>query len=175
MRISSNLIGVKGDECQCGRRQTIAHCPVCGSTRRYARANRMHKFANGEERYVKTEFRCMTCGNEYVDEERFLCEAPPIGAKLAMQRVRAIAEAQQQGEILNPKEAKIAKAIDTIVGTSPEQTAELKAAADKKLDFMIRQLWADEVFAFKSGKQEAHPGPIEPFIERRKREFLEQK
>lgn len=176
MRVPNAIIGVKGDECQCGRRETVAHCPSCGSTRRYARANRMHKMIDGSERFVKTEFRCMTCGHEYIDEERALCEAPPIGTVLATQRVRAIHEARLSGETLTPKEAKIAKAIDTIVGVSntPEQSAEAKAAAEKKLDYMIRSLWADEVFAFKEGKQDAHPGDINAYIERRKKEFLEQ-
>jgi len=172
MPVSKQLLGVKGDECICGRRATIRHCPACGSTRCYARLNRFHQFVGGEIRKVDNEFRCQGCGHLYVDEERALCEAPPVGPVLAAQRVKSIYDAKQAGEHLNPKEVKIAKAIDSLVGG---QTEEQRAAADKRLDFQIRQLWADEVFAHKEGRQENHPGPIEPYIERRKREFLEQK
>ncbi len=173
MPTPSHLIGVHGDECQCGRRATVRHCPSCGSSRVYARMNRQHTFLNGEKRFVEREFRCQSCDHRFVEEERDLCEAPPVGQKLAAQKVRAIYEAKQQGEYLNPKEVKIAKALDVIVGPTA-QTEEQRTEADKKLDSMIRQVWADEVFAFKSGKQKDNPGPCEAYVARRKKEVLEQ-
>src|SRR6267378_961092 len=148
MRVSQNLIGVSGDECICGRRKTVAHCPVCGSTRRYARSNRMHKLVDGSERFVKVQFRCMTCGHEYIDEERELCEAPPVGSKLALQKVRAIQEAQQRGEVLTRSEAKLAKAIATVAGTAPPE----EKITDEQCDNLLRGAWPDAVFAHKSGK-----------------------
>jgi hypothetical protein len=177
MRVSSNVIGVKGDECQCGRRATVVHCPVCGSTRRYARSNRLHKMLDGSEKFVRDEFRCMTCGHLYIDEERILCEAPPIGTVLAQQKVKAIYDASKTGEYLSPKETKIAKTLDNLVNETnlvSETTEQQKLEADKKLDFLLRQAWADEVFAFKSGKSTNDPGPCAEYVERRVKELSEQ-
>src|SRR5437868_8267488 len=95
MGVKSQYIGVKGDECQCGRRATIRHCPVCGSPRIYARLNRLHTLITGEQRFVATQLRCQSCGHLFIEEERALCEAPPIGSVLAAQRVRALHDASQ--------------------------------------------------------------------------------
>lgn len=169
MRVSQNLIGVPGDECICGRRKTVAHCPVCGSTRRYARSNRMHRMLDGSDRFVKTEFRCMTCGHEYIDEERELCEAPPVGAKLASQKVRALHEAQQSGELLTRAEKKLADAINVVA----RKTAPMEQITDEQCDNLLRHAWPEAVFAFKSGKG-PDPGTLQHFQEEHREEIRKQ-
>jgi hypothetical protein len=172
MRVSQNLVGVPGDECICGRRQTVAHCPSCGSTRRYARANRMHRLVDGTDKFVKVQLRCMSCGHEYIDAEREFCEAPPVGAILAAQKARALYEAKQSGEYLSDKELKMLKAVETLTGVSatqlsPEQREELEA----KLDMMIRSAWADAMFAHRD-KSGPDPGPCEEFVAAQKKKFF---
>ena len=98
MPISNQMIGIPGDECICGRRSTIRHCPSCGSFRVYGRTGRVHTFASGEQKLVKTEFRCQACTHLFVDEEREFCEAPAVGKKLAAQKVAALHEAARTGD-----------------------------------------------------------------------------
>src|SRR5213079_2690965 len=115
MPISSQMIGIHGDQCNCGRRATIRHCPACGSARVYGRSGRMHTHLNGEVKLVKTEFRCQACTHLFIDEEREFCEAPAVGSRLAAQRVRALAEAKASGEYLRPKEDKAAESLQALI------------------------------------------------------------
>jgi hypothetical protein len=161
MPLSKDIVGVKGDECQCGRRDTIRHCPSCGSTRSYARLNRYHKHLNGEIKLVDNEYRCQSCGHLYIDEERALCEAPPVGQKLASQRVRAIAEAKATGQFLNPAEEKLAKAITTVVG--PALTTEELSQRDRMIRTQLRHAHMTQLLAHKQNKGE-HPGEVEAYI-----------
>lgn len=140
----SQIIGVKGDECQCGRRATIRHCPSCGSTRTYARMNKLHKCLDGEFRHADTEYRCQSCGHLYIEEERQFCEAPPVGQKLASQRVKAIHEADKKGEHLRPTDKKIADAIRALtpelIGSYPDQYNDVEL---KNAWFGLRRVWID--------------------------------
>src|SRR5882724_2601945 len=101
MPIPKHLIGVKGDECQCGRRQTVRHCTACGSARIYGYANEQwHSRTNGT--MIKTIlFRCLACSHRFTDEEREWCEAPATTQALAIQRLRALRDASSSGEYLN--------------------------------------------------------------------------
>jgi hypothetical protein len=99
MPVSKEYLGVKGDECQCGRRMSIRHCTKCGSTRTYSRMNRMHEHLDGSRKHVDIQFRCQGCGHLYIEEEREFCEAPPAGAKLALRRAAALAESIITGSI----------------------------------------------------------------------------
>ena len=171
MRVSQNLIGVPGDECICGRRRTVIHCPACGSTRKYARSNRMHTLVDGTERFVKTQLRCMSCGHEYIEAECEFCEAPPVGPKLAAQKVKALYEAKQAGERLDGRDAKMLRMAELLTGKSaskisPEQRREL----ENKLDMMIRSAWADMMYAFSQGNG-PEPPPCEEWVAERKKEF----
>ncbi len=175
MRVNQNLIGVRGDECICGRRKTVAHCPVCGSTRRYARSNRMHRLVDGTEHFVKVQFRCMTCGHEYIDAEREFCEAPPVGATLASQKVRALYDAKKTGEYLNDKDAKMLKTVEALTGVSARKlSAEERQNLENRLDTMIRNAWADAMFAHKEHPNDPmypDPGPCDEFVAAKRKEF----
>lgn len=159
MPIAKEVIGVMGDECQCGRRATVRHCIKCGSTRIYARMDRLHTFTDGSQRYVAVQLRCQGCGNLFVEEERTFCDAPPVGPKLAAQKARALYEARQSGESLSTKEEQLVKAMDTLLGTTDTEQAQ---RLEKEVDRLLSGAWADAVFAHKSGKG-PNPGPIGEF------------
>ena len=95
-RLPRRIEGVKGDECDCGRRASVIHCIQCGSTRVYSRMNRAHLCMNGETRHVENQFRCITCGKLFIEEEREFCQAPPFTAILARQKAKAIHDAAKK-------------------------------------------------------------------------------
>jgi hypothetical protein len=134
-----DLVGVKGDECSCGRRETVRHCISCGSTRLYARQNRYHQCLNGEIKLVDNEFRCQGCGHLFIEEERQFCEAPPVGQTLAKLRVQRLAEASQRGEYLRPKDAKIAEIIDKVVEASRSTTATIDESSNESQNNSMQQ------------------------------------
>lgn len=139
MPISKQMLGVKGDECQCGRRATIRHCPSCGSTRVYARSDRIHTYADGSMKKVEVEFRCQGCGHLFVDEERRYCDAPPVGTILASLKVKALHEANKTGEHLRPADKKIADALAAM----SEQEPSYDTTTLKNTWFQLRGIWID--------------------------------
>lgn len=139
MAIQKQMIGVKGDECQCGRRATIRHCPSCGSTRVYARSNRVHTYVDGSMKHVDVEFRCQGCGHLFVDEERQFCDAPPVGTILAAQKVKALQEANKTGEHLRPRDKKLADALAAM----SEETVSYDTNSLKTIWFKLRNAWID--------------------------------
>jgi hypothetical protein len=107
--------GVHGDECNCGRRASIRHCPSCGSARIYAYAHpEYHTNLAGDIELVNQLFRCYGCGHKFIDAERQFCEAPPFGVELAKLKVRRLAEAKQRGEYLRPDEQKVAEILEKV-------------------------------------------------------------
>jgi hypothetical protein len=124
MRVRGNNPGIKGDECDCGRRASILHCNACGSTRIYARSARLHTHMNGETKFVETQLRCQTCGHTFIQEERQFCDAPPISEALAKLKVQRLYQARQQGEYLRPSDEKIAELIDKIKEAKDRVAAE---------------------------------------------------
>jgi hypothetical protein len=131
--------------------------------------NRFHQYIDGTVKQVDVEFRCQTCGHLFVDAERMLCEAPPVGQTLASQKVRALYEAKQSGEYLSPKDVKLLKAVETLTGESKlskEQREELEA----KLDVMLRSAWADAMFAHRDSRG-PDPGSCDAFVSEKKKEF----
>ena len=156
MAIPQHHLGMRGDECQCGRRASLIHCIACGSSRVYARHNRYHEFLktneNGESykepHLVPTEFRCQSCDFLFVPEEREYCEAPAVGEKLQRQRIAALALAQQQGEYLRPKDAKAASAIRDLLKT-PTSTSEGAAAMTyaefRRIEHQLIGVYRDEL------------------------------
>jgi hypothetical protein len=140
MTTPSKYVGIPGDECQCGRRATIRHCPLCGSSRVYARSNRLHQMLDGTKKFVEVEFRCQACGHLFIEEEREFCEAPPVSAVLAKQKIQAIHEASKTGEYLNPIEAKIAVEINKLL-KSPTHSEEMR----QKLITQLRGAYSDMV------------------------------
>lgn len=138
MAVPKQMIGIKGDECQCGRRASVRHCIACGSSRLYARQNRFHQFPSGEVRFVQTEFRCQTCNHLFVEEERPFCNAPPVGDVLAGQKVRALIEAKKQGEYLRPNDEKAADALQGLLPKTEVTDNDLKNTW-----FALRRAWLD--------------------------------
>jgi len=100
--------------------------------------NRLHTFVNGETKHVDTQFRCQTCGHLFIEEEREFCEAPPVSAALAQQKLKAIHDASQQGEYLRPEDARLADSLRELLHT----TEDPKKAFDK-LVFQLRIEYVD--------------------------------
>jgi hypothetical protein len=167
----SHHVGVKGDECICGRRLSVRHCPSCGSSRVYARMNRAHVLLDGTKKFVEVQFRCQSCGHLFIDPEREFCEAPPVGQKLALQKARALMEAKQSGERLSDKEAKMLRAVETLTGANAiKLTPEEREDLENKLDLMIRGAWADANLLFTEGKG-PDPGPCDVWVAEQKKRF----
>ena len=163
MPLSKSFFGVRGDECQCGRRASIRHCPECGSTRTYARINRYHKYANGEVKLVENEYRCQGCGHLFVNEEREFCIAPPVGEALQAQKMRALHEAAQSGEYLTPAERVAAESLIKSMGG--EVKASLSEEERNRLTNELRTAYRHHLLAFNTGEREDHPGEIEAYVE----------
>jgi hypothetical protein len=128
-RLPRRIEAVKGDECNCGRRATVLHCLKCGSTRIYARMNRLHKMMNGETKIVENEYRCQTCGHLFIDEEREFCDAPPFTAMLARLKAQRLLEASKSNEFLAPEV--IAKAQEL---QAPDQNIKAIAEAEAQVN-----------------------------------------
>ena len=146
--------GVKGDECQCGRRATVRHCPRCGSTRLYAYSTpQYHEMLSGERKLVEHLIRCLSCAHKFEESDREFCEAPPFGPTLAAQKVRALREASQTGEYLNPNDKEAADAINELVAKAPQAPQELSDSELGKMDFQLRNVWVDKRLAAKQNGQ----------------------
>ena len=115
VRVRRDILGIKGDECDCGRRASILHCNACGSTRVYARINRQHTFLDGHSAFVETQYRCQTCGHVFIAEERQFCDAPPVSEALARLKIQRLALAVEQGEYLRPTDAEAAQAVTELL------------------------------------------------------------
>jgi hypothetical protein len=83
---------------------------------------------DGTYKYVETEFRCQSCGHLFIEEEREFCDAPPISKALALMKVRALKEAEQQEEYLNEADTKLAELVKTIVATQATVKSEAEVA-----------------------------------------------
>jgi hypothetical protein len=169
MPIAKEVIGVQGDECQCGRRATVRHCIRCGSTRIYARMDRLHTFKNGSQKYVPIQLRCQGCGLLFVEEEREFCDAPPVGPKLAAQKVRALQEASLADERLTPMErvaaASLMKAIKG--GASVEEAKPTMSSDDRNiLDNELRKAHFAHLLAYNNKERFDHPGPLEEYVKK---------
>jgi hypothetical protein len=127
VKVRREILGFPGDECDCGRRASILHCNACGSTRIYARSNRPHTHLSGEMKFVDTQYRCQTCGHEFIQEERQFCDAPPISDALARLKVKRLAEAAKRGEYLRPEEQKAADALLQIIKDKETQITSVEA------------------------------------------------
>jgi hypothetical protein len=115
VRVKREVLGIKGDECDCGRRASILHCNACGSTRVYARSGRLHTHLDGVQGYVEIQFRCQTCGHLFIQDERQYCDAPPVSTALAKLKIQRLAQAVQQGEYLNPEDSIAAQGLATLL------------------------------------------------------------
>lgn len=127
----------------------------------------------------------MGCGHLYVDEEREFCSAPPVGQKLAQERLRAIAEAKLQGNYLRPGDERIANSLAKVAEqtggegiASPLESATpplpltpiVERTPIQQLRWDIRREHADKLLQNKLGKGE-HPGEVEAYITARLKEL----
>jgi hypothetical protein len=155
----SRNAGIKGDECQCGRRMSIRHCTSCGSTRYYGFAQeQVRERLDGSLEKVKL-FRCLACSHKYTDAEREFCDAPPVSVALAQQKLRAIHEASKTGEYLRPEDKKLAaivnselKKIETYVEKAQEDDV-LKTTRLRNSWFQLKGIYKDMQIADKSFTQ----------------------
>lgn len=163
MSIPHHLRGVKGDECQCGRRASIRHCPACGASRIYGYVNEQwFERPNGKVERVRL-FRCLSCAHKFTDSDREFCEAPPVSAALALQRIKAIHDASQTGEYLRPQDEAIAKALSTLLSPAA-QTDHIKA--HKLLVYNLQTEYVDRKAA---GEQMSES--MDEFVDRRLQEL----
>ena len=162
MPVSRQMIGIPGDECQCGRRATIRHCPECGSFRTYGRSGRMHKHLDGVERLVERQFRCQACTHLFIDEEREFCEAPPVGQKLAAQRVKALHEASSGS--LTPAEQIAANSLGRLISGDKATNKGLNDEELAKLKTELRKSYAQHLLEYNSKQRTDHPGDVEAYI-----------
>jgi hypothetical protein len=142
MAVPAHLRGIKGDECQCGRRASVRHCPVCGSSRLYAFSNEQWREkldGSGAERVRLS--RCISCAHRFTDAEREFCDAPPISTALATLKLKALQDAKAQGEYLRPNDEKIASAIEQLL--VPTSKVDM-AKAHKDLVFRLTIEYADK-------------------------------
>jgi len=158
-------IGIKGDECVCGRRASVLHCPACGSSRVYARENRKHTMLDGSVKHVDTQFRCQRCGHLFIEEERQFCDAPPVSKKLAEQKARALAQSLLEA---NPERAHQLIEQGTLVKDFNEELQEIEAEqqhppTDRK-EYDLHMEWVH--YNYNHGKP---PGglTVEEYVERR--------
>lgn len=144
MPIPEHLKGVTGDECICGRRLSVRHCPSCGSARIYGYATlQWHRSVRGEMEQVQL-YRCLACAHRFTDVERFdHCEASPVTTALAKQKIKALHEARKTGEPLTDTEKKLVDALEQ-VAPNEFKPVEITDAQLKQLWTEIRQSWARE-------------------------------
>ena len=150
MPIPSYIIGIKGDECQCGRRASVRHCPVCGSSRLYGYSNPQYIEKDDGTFEAAKLYRCLGCGEKFQDSQREFCEAPPVSKALAAQKVKALHEASKTGEYLNPTDKKAADAINELL---VETHKELTDTELRNLDFAFRRMWVDQRMKAKQNGQ----------------------
>ena len=171
MPVSNQMIGVTGDECVCGRRATIRHCPECGSFRIYGRSGRLHKHLDGVERLVERQFRCQACTHLFIDAEREYCQAPAVGKKLAQQKVAALHEAAQSGDTLTPTERIAAESIlKAIRSGTPFEEAKpsvmtLSEDERNKLTTELKTAYRYHLLAYNAKQRPDHPGTVEEYVE----------
>jgi hypothetical protein len=126
MPIPTYLVGIPGDECDCGRRKSVRHCPACGSSRLFGYAQpQWHKDVYGNMEQTQL-YRCIACAHRFTDKERVYCDAPPISTPLARQKMEAVRQAKEQGEPLRPNDAKLADVVNEIIGNPTNVTVRLK-------------------------------------------------
>lgn len=145
MPIPLHLRGVKGDECQCGRRKTVRHCPSCGSTRIYGYSQEQWLEREGQTPIKVRLFRCIGCGHRFTDDERNFCEAPAVSQALAILKLKAIKEADKTGEYLNPIDQRIAQAIKLVEekASNNDPQKEYTETELKNLQFSLLRAWVD--------------------------------
>ena len=183
MGVPKNHIGFKGDECQCGRRASLLHCTKCGSSRLYARRNRLHKLPDGTAKLVEIERVCQTCGHCFIDVEREFCEAPPVGEVLL--RIKASLKASQLAselpqqtldELLAPisppnANSNLSPTASSTPNEAPSEASEAIAQTPEELmrswRYTLKCEYADKVVA---GFQ--HTETMNEYVERRLKEIL---
>jgi hypothetical protein len=114
--------GTRGDECQCGRRKSIRHCPAerCGSFKIYAPKPEII----GDK--VVQRFKCIRCGHRFTDTDTEWCLAPFIETNsLAAQRqIKIMQGAVADGHPLTDKETVVKRGVDALIAKIDKEYAD---------------------------------------------------
>jgi hypothetical protein len=123
---------------------------------------------DGTYKYVETEFRCQSCGHLFIEEEREFCDAPPISKALALMKVRALKEAEKQGEYLNGADTKLAELVKTIetVQTTTKNEADVAESEPVKQKMSIAEQSIRKEWINKKTAGRKVP-PCEEYVRRR--------
>jgi hypothetical protein len=118
---------------------------------------------NGEVKEVPIQYRCMTCGHEFIEEEREWCNAAPIGEVLALLKARNIAAAQASGA---PSE-RLVEAIKELSSIKePEESCASPREAFRTCVFRKKQ----EYMALVDDKQDVGGLTLQQYLEKWQRE-----
>jgi len=173
MPTPKSLWGIRGDECQCGRRATVRHCPDCGSTIYYAPRRleiREKPGPNGDPiPFLVQTFHCRRCPSVFTDADREFCQASPIGEALTRLRIQNIHNAKRSGESLTPTEEKIAKSVSDLLDDN-QQAAVAGVDSDEAayrefriIESQLMQMYNEEAFKYKQEGKE-HPETVDEFV-----------
>jgi len=173
MSLTKMYRGKPGDECQCGRRKSIRHCPAlrCGSFKIYAPRPEII----GDKAVQR--FKCIRCGHRFTDAETEFCLAPFVetNSHAAQRQLKIMNAAIADGHPLTDKETLIKRGVDSILKNNPElDGAEITLTADEdraaRLDWANRKIegryhtetkeeWLDKTLADKRRMYEAAKQP----------------
>ena len=149
MTLQPRFYGFPGDECICGRRASVRHCPACGSITLYGYAKPdYYKDIHGDIKLVDGLFRCRSCSHRFIDSDRQFCDAPPVSIVLAKLKVERLKAAQKQGEYLNKRDATLASAIEKIESQVATDTIEIQEGKEpvKQPEVVIARSEVDILF-----------------------------
>ena len=163
MSLTTYHQGQEGDECQCGRRASVAHCTRCGSFRLYGYAEGEKVIRQGQLVTVG-RYRCTTCGNRFTDVDREFCTAPVFTKKIELvkMQVKRMKQAVIDGHPLTDKEELIRAGIQSLEGIEITREQDTKWRVEWGYSPRLRQEFAtpDEyihhkVSMIKAGKKES--------------------
>jgi transposase-like protein len=115
-------------ECNCGRLASKPHCPACGSAQVLASARKRDYVTRPDGKTVELKvYRCRVCANNFNDDNRVMCSAPP-----PRMTYKTTAVPQQQARSLTTRDAGT-KAIQLNEFIATNKSEEYMAKMRKKL------------------------------------------
>ena len=168
MPMDTGILGVSGDCCVCGRKQSVPHCPKCGSMRLYAYAGyAVCPDLNDPlvEVSAKGVFRCTKCNNRFTKYHMEKCSAPPPKQKNTQQIVREAFGLDYDPDVQsqNISSQEVQEAFSQDIKTDPSIPEEQKADA---VDARVRRNYTLEWVNLKM-QGRAPTKTAEEYIQRR--------
>jgi len=113
MSLPLYYVGVDGDRCRCGRRESVVHCLSCGSFKVKVIKDSRLKPPNARDLVY---WLCNKCDFGFADNTRTDCNAPVYETKVhrVAHEIKRTREAQANGHPLTAKEEVIATGVDNI-------------------------------------------------------------